>query len=154
MFMCLVIYHSLITILVFGLNVSPHKQKGVYRTLYNYYKAGFDIYRDNLCSAPWDLATHVRRSDDWWCWWKDLTMTKCDHKSYVDTITSHLDCLKKPFSSWANKLIACRSPKTPLAFNNNLDSAKADFFNNYFASIFTKERTMNSEECVTFLSSK
>ena len=65
------------------------------------------------------------------------SMTRCDYKSYVDTITGHLGCSKKPFWSWVNKLKACHSLIPLLVFNNviiTLDSAKADLFNNYFAS--------------------
>ena len=70
---------------------------------------------------------------------KVRSMTRHDYKSYVDTITSHLGCSKKPFLSWVNKLKACCSPIQPLVSNDDivtLDSAKANLFNNYFVSVF------------------
>ena len=42
---------------IFSLNLLPPRQEGVCRILYNYKKADFDIFRDTLRKAPWDLAT-------------------------------------------------------------------------------------------------
>ena len=60
-------------------------------------------------------------------------MTRHDCKSYVDTITSHLDCSKKSFWSWINKL-----------------NAKADLFNNFVSVLQKNVATMNSEELLYF----
>ena len=55
----------------FTLLVLPPKQESVYRVLYNYKKADFDVFRASLLTIPWNLAV----SDDinmWWDNWKDL----------------------------------------------------------------------------------
>ena len=62
---------------IFSLNLLPPRQEGVRRILYNYKKADFDIFRDTLRKAPWDLATSDS-VDDWWCHWKDLFFAVVD----------------------------------------------------------------------------
>ena len=51
--------------------VFTFKQEGIHRLLYNCKKADFDIYRNTLCSVPWDLAKSST-VNDWWYQWKDI----------------------------------------------------------------------------------
>jgi len=55
----------------FVLDILPHKQVSLHRTLYNYKKTNFDLYRKALDSVPWDLA-QAEDIDLWWTQLKDL----------------------------------------------------------------------------------
>ena len=71
--------------------------------------------------------------------------TRFDFKAFVDLIT---DCFlhqrTKPF--WSNKIRACRNPILAINYKDQVvtsDSAKANLFNQYFVSVFTKEDVSN-----------
>ena len=68
--------------------------------------------------------------------------TRFDFMTYVDSITKDLHHRQKVFWSWINKIRACRNPIPPINHNDQVvtsDSTKANLFNQYFVSVFTKE---------------
>ena len=67
--------------------------------------------RMKLNSTLWSRYKHLHN--------EVCSMTRRDYKNFVDTITSNLHGLQKPFWNWINKLKACCSPISPLVHNNN-----------------------------------
>ena len=72
--------------------------------------------------------------------------TRFDFKAFVDLITDCLHQRTKPFWNWINKIRACRNPILAINYKDQVvtsDSAKANIFNQYFVSVFTKEDVSN-----------
>ena len=70
--------------------------------------------------------------------------TRFDFKVFVDSITEKLHQSSKPFWNWINKIRACHNPIPAINDKDQVvtsDSAKANLFNQYFVSVFTKEDT-------------
>ena len=197
----------------FVLDVLPPKQVTLHRTLYNYKKTDFDLYRRALDSVPWDLAED-EDIDLWWTQWKDLffatvhdtvctvqwrrrrmknwlssatiqlirlkrlcykklkkmltpslqakykllrnkvrSATRLDFQTYADSITNNLHRGQKAFWNWINKFRSCRTPIPSIHHHDGVvsdDCTKADLFNKYFVSVFTKENLSNLPDTPPF----
>ena len=77
---------------------------------------------------------------------KVRSATRLDFKTYADSITNNLYHGQKAFWNWINKFRCCRFPIPSLHHDGEVitdDYTKADLFNKYFVSVFTKENLSN-----------
>ena len=73
---------------------------------------------------------------------KVRSATRFDFKAYVDSVTENLHRGQKVFWNWISKIRSCRNPIPPIHHDGDVvinDSAKANLFNKYFVSVYTKE---------------
>ena len=68
--------------------------------------------------------------------------TRFDFRTYVNSVTEDLYHKQKVFWSWINRIRACCNPIPPINHKDQVvtsDPTKANLFNQYFVSVFTKE---------------
>ena len=69
-------------------------------------------------------------------------LTRADYRAYAEELSGTLHKNQKSFWNWINRTRRCRHPIPPLSYNSSMliaDYEKAQYFNDYFSSVFTSE---------------